>query len=115
MSVVAKGVMPGSPAHVYEPREVFKLAFRAMDEAFTANAHASSLAVKALTAKGPDLGERAQRRVFAQRCALQSGLLPTWARVGESPAARIKTHVLERKAILEALGVRIGDVSSAPP
>ncbi len=113
MGAMTEGISEGASVHGHDAKEALKSAFSGLDEAFTRAAHASSLAVKELAAKGKDFSEGELKQALEQVRRLEADFLQTWSRVSESASETVKGEMRNLMTHVERAGTDTGRVVGA--
>lgn len=110
MRDMTQGISEGVTEHGHDTKEALQAAFSGLDEAFTRAAHASSLAVKELAAKGKEFSDTELRQGLEQLRRLDADFLQTWRRVAESAAETVKVEMHDLMTHAERTGTGTGRV-----
>lgn len=113
MRDMTEGISAGVAAHRHDTRQALQAAFSGLDEAFTRAAHASSLAVKELAAKGKEFSDTELRQGLSQLRRLETDFLQTWGRVAESATDTVKEEMRHLMTHVERTGTGTGRVVAA--
>jgi hypothetical protein len=110
MSTLAKGISLGAERHGENIKGALSAAFSGLDEAFTRAAHASSLAVKELSARGKDFSETELRQGLEHMRRMESDFLETWNEVARSASGAVKTEMQDLITHVQRTGTDTGRV-----
>ena len=113
MSAMTEGISKGATSHRQDTKEALRSAFSGLDDAFTRAAHASSLAVKELAAKGKDFSDGELKQALEQMRGLEADFMQTWGRVTESASDTVKTEMRNLMTHMERTGTDTGRVIGA--
>lgn len=113
MRDMTEGISAGVTSHGHDAKDALQAAFLGLDEAFTRAAHASSLAVKELAAKGKEFSDGELRQGLSQLRRLESDFLQTWGRVAESATGAVRDEMRALMTHIERTGTGTGRVVAA--
>lgn len=110
MQHMTEGISDGVAAHGHDAKATLQAAFTGLDEALTRAAHASSLAIKELAAKGKEFSDSELRHGLDQLRRMESDFLQTWGRVAETTSDAVKGEMRSLMAHVERAGTGTGRV-----
>lgn len=113
MRDMTEGISKGAAEHGHDAKEALQSAFSGLDEAFTRAAHASSLAVKELSAKGREFTDTELRQGLDQLRRLESDFLQTWRQVASSASETVRSEMQTLMTHVERAGTGTGRVVAA--
>jgi hypothetical protein len=93
MSALTQGISLGAEKHGENIKGALSAAFTGLDEAFTRAAHASSLAVKELAARGKEFSEAELKQSLIQMRRMETDFTETWSEVARSASGAVKTEM----------------------
>ena len=93
MSALTKGISLGAEEHGEHIKGAVSAAFAGLDEAFTRAAHASSLAIKELAARGKEFSEAELKQGLTQMRRMESDFTDTWSEVARSTSGAVRTEM----------------------
>ncbi len=93
MRALTQGISLGAEKHGENIKGALSAAFSGLDEAFTRAAHASSLAVKELAARGKEFSEGELKQGLTQMRRMESDFTDTWSEVARSASGAVKTEM----------------------
>lgn len=113
MAAMTEGISAGASTQGDEVKGALKAAFSGLDEALTRAAHASSLAVKELAARGRDFGETDLKQALNQLRSLETDFLHTWTQVSESAGDAVREEMRSLMTHAQRTGTDTGRVVGA--
>lgn len=113
MRDMTEGISRGAAEHGQDAKAAVQAAFSGLDEALTRAAHASSLAVKEMSAKGREFSDTELRQGLDQLRRLETDFLQTWRQVASSASDAVKNEMQTLATHIERAGTGTGRVVAA--